>query len=107
MLNMNVFLRYLNYFESRGILIPGKLLTTTAYYVPEATIRLFSPQVCINENPTNSSLFLDSTGIALTLTCGNILRFPPQKESNLPIMLTQKALNESTSKCAAHMATPN
>ena len=28
-------------------------LTTTAYYVPEATIRLFSPQVYINENPTN------------------------------------------------------
>ena len=44
-------------------------LTTTAYYVPEATIRLFSPQVYINENPTNSSLFLDSTGLALTLTC--------------------------------------
>ena len=81
-------------------------LTTTAYYVPEATIRLFSPQVCINGDPSNSSLFLDSTGVALTLTCGTILRFPLQEGSNLPIMLTQKALNKPKSKCA-HVATPN
>ena len=45
-------------------------LTKPAYYVPEATIRLFSPQVYINKNPANSSLFLDSEGVALTLTCG-------------------------------------
>ena len=82
-------------------------LSTTAYYVPAATIRLFSPQVYISENPTNSSLLLDSEGIAMTLTCGTILRFPLQKGSNLPIMLTQKALNESTSKCGAHVATSN
>ena len=65
-------------------------LSTTAYYVPDATIRLFSPQVYIRENPTNSSLLLDSEGIAMTLTCGTILRFPLQKGSNLPIILTQK-----------------
>ena len=82
-------------------------LSTTAYYVPEATIQLFSLQVYINENSTNSSLLLDSKGIAMTLTCGTILRFPLQKGSNLPIMLTQKALNESTSKCGAHIAIPN
>ena len=75
-------------------------LTTTAYYVPDATIRiLFSLQVYIEENPTNSSLFLDSRGIALTLTCGTILRFPLQKGSNLLIMFTQKALNQPKSTC--------
>ena len=50
-------------------------LITTAYYVPGATIKLPSPQVYIEENLTKSSLFLDSKGITLTLTCGTILRF--------------------------------
>ena len=85
-----------------------RALATSAFYVPEETIRHFSSKVYINENSTNSSLLLDSRRIALTLTCGNILRFPLQKESNLPMMLTQKALNKSTSKYAAHhVATPN
>ena len=74
-------------------------LTTTAYYVPDATIRRFSPQVYIEENPTTYSLFLDSKGIALSLTCGTILPVPLQKGSNLPIMLTQKALNQPKSTC--------
>ena len=75
-------------------------ITTAAYYVSEAIIRIFPLQVYINENPANSSLFLDSGGVALTLTCGTILRFPLQKGSNLPIMLTQEALNKPKSKCA-------
>ena len=54
----------------------------------------------INENPTNSSLFLDPTGVALTLTCGTFLRFLLQKGTNLPIMLTQEALNKPKSKYA-------
>ena len=74
-------------------------LTTTTYYVPDATIRLFSLQVYIEENPTNSSLFLDSKGITLNLTCGTVLRYPLQKGSNLPIMLTQKALNQPKATC--------
>ena len=78
-------------------------LTIIAYYVPEATICLFSPQMYINENPTNSSLFLDSTGIALTLTCGTILRFPLQNGSNLPIMLTQQSLHKPKSTCTPHI----
>ena len=44
-------------------------LITTAYHVHDATIHLFSPQVYIDENPINSSLCSDSTGIALILTC--------------------------------------
>ena len=42
---------------------------------------------------------MDSGGVALTLTCGTILRFPLQKGSNLPIMRTQEALNKPKSKC--------
>jgi hypothetical protein len=70
-------------------------LPTTAYLVPDATVRLFSPQVYIKENPTTSSLHLDSTGITLTMSCGTTLKFPIQEGSNLPIMLTQDALSQS------------
>ena len=82
-------------------------LVTTAYHVPDATIRLFSPQVYIDENPTNSSLFLDSIEVALTLTCRTILQFSLQAGSNLPIMLTQKALQRSKSTCTPHVPTTN
>lgn len=70
-------------------------LITTAYDVPKATIGLYSPEVYIDENPTTLSLFLDSSGISLTLTCGTIFRFSLQSGNNLSIMLTQKALQKS------------
>ena len=70
-------------------------LPTTAYLVPEATVRLFSPQVYIRENPTTASLYLNSTGITLTMACATQLHFPIQDGSNLPIMLTQDALSQS------------
>jgi len=62
------------------------LLVTSAYFVPDATIRLFPPQVYIKEQLT-----LDPFGIALKMACGKVLKFPIKKGSNLPMMLSHKA----------------
>ena len=70
-------------------------LPTTAYLVPEATVRLFSPQIYIKENPHTASLYLNATDITLTMACGTLLKFPIQEGSNLPIMLTRDALSQS------------
>ena len=87
-------------------------LNTTAYYVPSANIRLFSPQVYIAEQAThgnrNCKLVLDVDGIALTLGNGNILNFPIQQGNNLPFMLTHKALHPGKqTKLARHQRTLN
>jgi hypothetical protein len=75
-------------------------LPTTAYLVPTATIRLFSPQVYIKENPKTANLYLNASGIKLTMACGTILSFPIQAGSNLPMMLTQEALtNDRLTSC--------
>ena len=78
--------------------LPGtrRSITTKAYLVPSGTIQLFSPQVYIAENPTNSCFHHDSNGISLTLTCGTKLSFPLHNNNNLPIMLTHKAIHPST-----------
>ena len=73
-------------------------LITSAYFVPNATIRLFSPQVYIKEqyekDQTICTLTLDPFGIALKMACGKVLKFPIQKGCNLPMMLTNKALHQ-------------
>jgi hypothetical protein len=74
-----------------------KKLSTMSYYVPEATIRLFSPQIYFKENPT-AHLTLNVNGIELHMPCGTILKFPTQPGSNLPIMLTRQALQRGRNK---------
>jgi hypothetical protein len=69
-----------------------KKLPTNSYYVPEATIRLFSPQEYFKENP-KASLVLNVEGISLHMPCGTVLKFPIQPGSNLPIMLTRQSLH--------------
>jgi hypothetical protein len=71
-------------------------INTDAYYVPDAGIRLFSPQVYINANK-NSSMQIDSDGILFTLQCGTILRFPFNQSNNLPFMLTETSLRSRKS----------
>jgi hypothetical protein len=71
-----------------------KKLQTTSYYVPEATIRLFSPQAYFKYNP-KGYLTLNSEGITLHMPCGTNLKFPIQPGSNLPVMLTRQALHQS------------
>jgi hypothetical protein len=68
-----------------------KRINTEAYYVPDAGVRLFSPQVYINNNK-NSSMQIDNAGIRFTLSCGTVLRFPFNPSNNLPFMLTEKSL---------------
>jgi len=68
-----------------------RTITTDAYYVPDAGIRLFSPQVYIGTNKT-AKMQIDFNGIAFTLRCGSVLHFPFNKGNNLPFMLTERSL---------------
>jgi hypothetical protein len=68
-----------------------RTITTDAYYVPDAGIRLFSPQVYIGSNKT-ANMHINNNGIAFTLKCGTLLRFPFNKGNNLPFMLTERSL---------------
>jgi hypothetical protein len=63
-------------------------IITDAYYVPDAGIRLFSPQDYICKNKT-AMLICNCDGIRFTLKCGTVLRFPFNKSNNLPFMLTE------------------
>ena len=78
--------------DVNGIRCP---LVTAAHFVPDATIHLFSPQVYIaeqyKENKLKCAMNLDPFGLSLTLACGTTLKFPIQKGSKLPMMLTHKA----------------
>jgi hypothetical protein len=73
-----------------------RLLRTEAYYVPDAGIRLFSPQVYIGNNKT-ARLLIDHTGILFTMKCGTVMRFPFNKSNNLPFMLTKSSLQSRRS----------
>jgi hypothetical protein len=55
--------------DANGVL---KKLRTISYYVPEATIRLFSPQAYFKANP-KGSLTLNIDGIFLHMPCGTSL----------------------------------
>jgi hypothetical protein len=68
-----------------------RTITTEAYYVPDAGIRLFSPQVYIGTNKT-ANMHVGNNGIAFTLKCGTLLHFPFIKGNNLPLMLTERSL---------------
>jgi hypothetical protein len=82
--------------DAKGIVKP---IQTSAYYVPQATIRLFSPQVYIKEDKSNTSeMTLRKNGVSLVLSCGATLFFPINSGSNLPIMLTETALNRGNKK---------
>jgi hypothetical protein len=66
-------------------------ITTEAYYVPDAEIRLFSPQVYIGNNKT-ANMHINHNGIAFTLKCRTLLHFPFNKGNNLPFVLTERSL---------------
>ena len=79
---------------------------TTAYLVPSANIRLFSPQVYVAEQAskqnTHCRLVIDTEGAALTLANGTILRFPIAQGSNLPFMLTHKGVHPEKKAHISH-----
>ena len=61
-------------------------IKTEAYYIPDATVRLFSPQTYICEQQ-KGHLQLDHTSTNLQLLDGSTLQFPYNTNSNLPLML--------------------
>ena len=61
-------------------------IETTAYYVPQATIRLFSPQSYFQENDAGKCVITAKKSV-LTLADDTELEFPHNPGSNLPFML--------------------
>ena len=65
-----------------------------AYYVPEASIRLFSPQYYFQEKG-KGKLICDKDCVLLDLDEeGYLYKFPYQKMNNLPFMLTREFLQK-------------
>ena len=84
--------------DAKGIRRP---LSTKAYLVNDAGIRLFSPQTYFQDNRNSVNdphLRLDHSGTSLVLACGTPLFFPLQSTSNLPIMLTESMLHRSKAR---------
>jgi hypothetical protein len=69
-------------------------IKTISYYVPAASIRLFSPQTYLKEKKAGS-LMITHDHSTLTLKDGSRLDFPYQK-SNLSIMLTEEYFNQKS-----------
>jgi hypothetical protein len=63
-------------------------IRTPAYFVPEASIHLFSPQTYFKEKKAGS-LHITHDQTTLTLKDGSQLDFP-YEENNLPLMLTDE-----------------
>ena len=69
-----------------------RTIRATAYYVPDATIRLFSPQTYFQEHDAGSCI-IEARRTSLTLADGSTLEFPYQANNNLPMMLPAEPLN--------------
>ena len=70
----------------RDIFNKVHIIRTQAYYVPKATIRLFSPQAWMQENQSGQMRSTwDKT--VLVFPEGDELEFPYQHHNNLPMML--------------------
>ena len=63
-----------------------RTIKTTAYYVPSASIRLFSPQTYFQENDAGRFV-MEARRTILTLADGSEIEFPYNPGSNLPLML--------------------
>jgi hypothetical protein len=74
-----------------------RTITTMAYYVSTANIRLFYPKVYVDEQ-NGGSYHMEKGMTILTLGDGKPLTFPYQPGSKLPIMLTSSHFNNPTTK---------
>ena len=73
-----------------------KTIRTMAFYVPDATIRLFSPQTYFLEGDDDRAhLFCDKDQTILTLHNGEQLVFPYNWETNLPFMLPATQMHKA------------
>ena len=64
-----------------------RIIRTTAYYVPDGNIRLFSPQSYFQEQHGRGCCSVHADRIILELLNGSELTFPYHSTSNLPLML--------------------
>jgi hypothetical protein len=71
--------------------VPG-VIRTMAYYVPDASIRLFSPQLYFQEKDNQGSCVIRGQKTTLTLSDQTVLEFPYNPRSNLPLMLTKESI---------------
>ena len=70
----------------RDVFGTTRTIKTQAYYVPEATVHLFSPQTYFREQQ-KGHLRLDHSSTTLQLHDGSLLHFPYNTNNNLPLML--------------------
>jgi hypothetical protein len=71
-----------------------RVIRTKAYYVPEAKIRLLSPQSYLQEHKRGRFL-LEHTHTTLELADGSLLTFPYQASINLPVMHSTAAFGKT------------
>ena len=72
-----------------------RTIKVEAYYVPEATIRLFSPQQYFKEHQAGH-LIATHKDVTLMLPEGVPLYFPYQDDNNLPMMLTNEYIKSQS-----------
>lgn len=77
--------------DALGIL---RQIKTEAYFVPEASIRLFSPQKYFVEQQ-KGHIYTDKDAVSIEIEDGTRLRFPYQRGSNLPVILTNKHFTDN------------
>jgi hypothetical protein len=81
-------------------------IETFGYFIPTATIRLFSPQVYIEEQHkignSHCHMRVDATKVTLILGNHTEFKFPIQPGNNLPMMLTHAHLHPTNTR--AHLS---
>lgn len=68
-----------------------RVIRTTAYHVPDASIRLFSPHTYFQDNNDKGKCVIEARKAILHMPDGSILEFPYNRGNNLPLMLTDDA----------------
>jgi hypothetical protein len=63
------------------------IIHTTAFYLPDAMVHLFSPQAYFQENKNKGKCVIDGSKTVLMLPNGVTMEFPYNPGNNLPIML--------------------
>jgi hypothetical protein len=69
--------------------VPG-VIKTSAYYVPNASIRLFSPHCYFQENDNQGRCVIQGCKATMKLPEKTILEFPYNPGNNLPLLLTEE-----------------
>ena len=87
-------------FDVEGVV---RSIFTRAYYVPSASIRLFSPQSYFQEMSLGSGeMFTDRSKAVLRLHDGTPLTFPYNRAMNLPLMLpTSHRHSDEPTRCCS------